>query len=166
MPGRSVSGVIVLKQINMRRALVLATAFAGCVIALGAWWWLSLPGSEPTVRGTAFSSFEVPAHLDESEFTQRLAQVGFVTLNDEDFDALFHRGNHGQAVGPRKPALDLKSMQTFRHIGNTDSITRIIGYDAPARRVHYFRSQVYAREGAEGRLVGDVPDTIEEELRK
>lgn len=165
-PRRSAIGVILLKPISVRRALIRATAFAGCAIALGAWWWLRLPGREPTVRGTAYSSFEVPDHLDESEFTQRLAKVGFVTVNNEDFDSLLNRGNHGHAFAPGKPAPDLKSLQTYRHIGNTDSITRIIGYDARARRVHYFRSQVYAREDAEGRLLGDVPDTIEEDLRK
>ncbi len=118
------------------------------------------------VRGTAFSSFEVPDHLDAGEFTQRLTTVGFVAVNDADFDSLLPHEYHGSALAPGNPASDFKSIQAFRHIGNTDSITRIIGYDDRNRKVHYFRSQLYARENGEGRLVGDVPDTIEEELRK
>ena len=117
---------------------------------------LALFATDERLRNAAAESLWPREHVDRCE----------MEVNDADFDSLLPHEYHGSALAPGNPASDFKSMQAFRHIGNTDSITRIIGFDARNRRVHYFLAQIHARESAEGRLVGDVPDTIEEELRK
>ncbi|MFO0921325.1 MAG: hypothetical protein U0905_02420 [Pirellulales bacterium] len=150
----------------MKRTFFLATSITSIAIGLLIWWWLSLPSIEPKVRGRALSSFDVPDHLDDSAFKQRLGDVGFVAANEVDFNAFLAREQHGNAIAPGSQETDLQFLQTFRHVGNTASMTRIIGYDARNRKVHYFRSQEYALEGSERQQPGDAFDFIEQELRK
>lgn len=150
----------------MKKTLALVALLAWCAIALGCWWWISLQNTEPSLRGRTISSFHVPDHLDASEFDQRLKEVGFVAVDGADFESFLSREQRGSAVAPGNSAYDLKAMKAFQHIGNTDSMTRIIGYDADHRRVLYFRSQVAVRENGKVQQDVNVPDTIEEELRK
>ena len=149
----------------MSRSVLAATAIAASILALSAFLWFRAPDQTAVVRSSSFSSFSVPEHLDASGFTARLHSIGFVAVADADFGSLLPpQFKPGSAAG--QPTPDFTAMPAYRHTTNSDSQTRIVGYDERSRRVHYYYAQLLNRNSAGHALKGEERDTIEEELRK
>ena len=108
----------------------------------------------------------MPEHLDAPAFAERLSSIGFVAVTGATFRSLIPTEYHTASSAPGYPAPDFTSMQAYRHTANSESHTRILGYDTRNRTIHYYHAQVLARQSAGTVSTKDEPDTIEEELRK
>ena len=150
----------------MKRSAVVASTIAASVIALSGFRWFRVPPEKMLVSSASLSSFTAPDYLDEAGFAERLVSTGFVAVTDGDFKSLLPPKYHAAGSAPAQPAAEFATMPAYRHTANSEAHTRIVGYDARSRRVHYYHAQALEREGARGPLVGDEPDTIEEALRK
>jgi hypothetical protein len=149
----------------MKRSVLVTSGIAASILALGALWWLRAPDQTAVVHGSSFSTFSVPEHLDDSGFVARLHSTGFVAVTDADFGSLLPpKFKPGSAPG--HATADFTAMPAYRHTTNSDSHTRIVGYDMRNRRVHYYYAQLLSRNGAGDALKGDERDMIEKELRK
>lgn len=143
---------------------ILVAAVIATAVALSALGWFRTPDKTPVVQASSFSSFAVPEHLDASAFAQRLAATGFVAVTDADFRSLLPLKYHAAASAPGQPAPDFTAMPAYRHTANSEWQTRILGYDAGNRRVHYYHAQVLQRDRTGS--ARDEPDRIEEDLRQ